>query len=135
MAFQTVFKRYELKYMMTYEQKQLILEEIAPFMVLDEYGRTTIRNIYFDTDSGGNSAIDTEAGYSYSGGSFGSQNLPIYFIKLKRLSQFSHLRQPLFYAKSLFNTSARGRKAMAIPAHRTVKIGQICPRILNGISL
>ena len=51
MAFQAVFKRYELKYMLTYEQKQLILDEIVPFMVLDEYGRTTIRNIYFDTDS------------------------------------------------------------------------------------
>ena len=51
MAFQTVFKRYELKYMLTLEQKQKILEAMSPFMELDKYGRTTIRNIYFDTDS------------------------------------------------------------------------------------
>ena len=50
MAFQTVFKRYELKYMLTYEQKEKILEAMAPYMKLDKYGRTTIRNIYFDTD-------------------------------------------------------------------------------------
>ena len=50
MAFQTVFKRYELKYMLTYEQKKKILEVMSPYMQLDKYGRTTIRNIYFDTD-------------------------------------------------------------------------------------
>ena len=50
MAFQTVFKRYELKYMLTYEQKEKILEAMLPYMELDKYGRTTIRNIYFDTD-------------------------------------------------------------------------------------
>lgn len=51
MAYQTVFKRYELKYMLTGVQKRKILEAMAPYMELDEYGRTTIRNIYFDTDS------------------------------------------------------------------------------------
>ncbi len=51
MALQTVFKRYEMKYMVTAEQKELILSAIAPYMRLDKYGRTTIRNIYFDTDS------------------------------------------------------------------------------------
>ena len=51
MAFQTVFKRYELKYMLTLEQKEKILEAMSPYMQLDKYGRTTIRNIYFDTDS------------------------------------------------------------------------------------
>ena len=51
MAFQTVFKRYELKYMLTLEQKEKILEAISPYMQLDKYGRTTIRNIYFDTDN------------------------------------------------------------------------------------
>ena len=49
MAFQTVFKRYELKYMLTLEQKEKILEAMSPYMQLDKYGRTTIRNIYFDT--------------------------------------------------------------------------------------
>ena len=51
MAYQAVFQRHELKYMLTKEQKQQILAEIEPYMKLDQYGRTTIRNIYFDTDS------------------------------------------------------------------------------------
>ena len=50
MAFQTVFKRYELKYMLTPDQKEKILEAMAPYMSLDGYGRTTIRNVYFDTE-------------------------------------------------------------------------------------
>ena len=51
MAFQTVFKRYELKYMLTLEQKERIIEAMSPYMQLDKYGTTTIRNIYFDTDN------------------------------------------------------------------------------------
>ena len=51
MAFQTVFKRYELKYMLTPIQKEIILEAMLPYMALDRYGRTTIRNVYFDTDN------------------------------------------------------------------------------------
>lgn len=51
MSFQTVFKRYELKYMLTEAQKQTVLAAMEPHMALDEYGRTTIRNIYFDTDN------------------------------------------------------------------------------------
>ncbi len=51
MAYQAVFKRYELKYMLTLEQKEKILKAMEPYMKLDEYGRSTIRNIYFDTDS------------------------------------------------------------------------------------
>lgn len=51
MAYQTVFKRFELKYMLTLEQKEKVLRAMEPYMALDEYGRTTIRNIYFDTDN------------------------------------------------------------------------------------
>ena len=51
MAFQTVFKRHELKYMLTLEQKEKIQTAMSPYMELDKYGRTTIRNIYFDTDN------------------------------------------------------------------------------------
>ena len=51
MAFQTVFKRYELKYLLTKEQKEKILRAMEPYMAMDQYGRTTIRNIYFDTDN------------------------------------------------------------------------------------
>lgn len=51
MAYQTVFKRYELKYLLTKEQKETILRAMKPYMDLDQYGRTTICNIYFDTDN------------------------------------------------------------------------------------
>lgn len=51
MAYQAVFKRYELKYILTREQKLRILQAMGPYMALDSYGRTTIRNIYFDTDT------------------------------------------------------------------------------------
>lgn len=50
MAFQTIFKRYELKYLITQKQKEIILKEIEPYIKLDKYGKTTIRNLYFDTD-------------------------------------------------------------------------------------
>ena len=51
MAYQTVFRRYELKYMLTREQKEILLQAMAPYMAMDAYGRSTIRNIYFDTDT------------------------------------------------------------------------------------
>ncbi len=51
MPFQTVFKRYELKYMLTKAQKEKLCQAMAPYMKLDKYGRTTIRNLYYDTDS------------------------------------------------------------------------------------
>ncbi len=49
MGYQDIFKRYELKYMITKDQKQKILETIDPFMKEDQYGRSTICNIYYDT--------------------------------------------------------------------------------------
>lgn len=51
MAFRTVFKRYELKYMLTLEQKAMMIEAILPHMEPYLYGRTTVRNLYFDTDN------------------------------------------------------------------------------------
>lgn len=51
MAAQMIFKRYELKYLLTLAQKEKILRAMEPYMSLDNYGRTTIRNIYYDTDS------------------------------------------------------------------------------------
>lgn len=49
MDYQTVFRRYELKYLITPAQKELVLAAMEPHMAADRYGRTTIRNIYFDT--------------------------------------------------------------------------------------
>lgn len=51
MAYQSVFKRYELKYLLTRKQKKAVFQAMAPYMELDEYGRKTIRNIYFDTEN------------------------------------------------------------------------------------
>lgn len=51
MTYQTTFKRYEIKYLLTQKQKEIILQAMEPYMKLDNYGRTTIRNIYFDTDT------------------------------------------------------------------------------------
>ena len=50
MGYQAVFKRYELKYMVTAAQKEKILRAMEPHMIMDKYGRSTVRNIYFDTD-------------------------------------------------------------------------------------
>lgn len=44
-----VFKRYELKYLLTEEQYRMLQEAMAAHMQIDEYGKNTIRNIYFDT--------------------------------------------------------------------------------------
>lgn len=49
MAYQKIFKRYELKYMLTQQQKSAVLKAMEPYMSIDKYGRTTISNIYFDT--------------------------------------------------------------------------------------
>ncbi len=51
MNYQATFKRYEIKYLLSHRQKQAVLDAIAPYMQLDQYGRTTICNIYFDNDS------------------------------------------------------------------------------------
>lgn len=51
MSYKSVFRRYELKYLLSPEQRELVLSGIEPYMQLDKYGRTTIRNVYYDTDS------------------------------------------------------------------------------------
>lgn len=50
MVYQNVFKRYEIKYLLDQAQQRRILEAMEPYMALDKYGRTTIRNVYYDTD-------------------------------------------------------------------------------------
>lgn len=51
MNYQSTFKRYEIKYLLTYRQRQDILKAMQPYMKLDKYGHTTIRNIYYDTEN------------------------------------------------------------------------------------
>ena len=50
MAYQAVFRRYEMKYLLTEDQYRSVLEAMVPYMSADKYGLTTIRNIYFDTN-------------------------------------------------------------------------------------
>lgn len=51
MGYQMTFKRYELKYLLSRHEKEQVINAMEPYMRLDSYGRTTIRNIYFDTDN------------------------------------------------------------------------------------
>lgn len=51
MASPMVFQRYELKYLLTREQKDAVLSAMAPYMESDSFGRSTIRNLYYDTDN------------------------------------------------------------------------------------
>lgn len=49
MSYQNIFKRYELKYLLSKEQQLSLLQVMKEHMVPDKYGRSTISNIYFDT--------------------------------------------------------------------------------------
>ena len=51
MGYQAMFKRWELKYLLSTAQKEKLLAAMAPHMALDNYGKTTIRNVYFDTSN------------------------------------------------------------------------------------
>lgn len=48
MAFTYIFQRVEKKYMLTKEQYDYLINAISPYMEIDRYGETEIRNIYFD---------------------------------------------------------------------------------------
>lgn len=49
MGNQTVFKRYEIKYILTREQRDLILEAMKEHMIADVHGKSTILSLYLDT--------------------------------------------------------------------------------------
>ena len=51
MAVQTVFKRFEIKYIITEDQCERLKALFTPYMRCDEYGNSSIKNIYFDTPS------------------------------------------------------------------------------------
>lgn len=46
----STFKRYELKYIITKEQKELLKKAFQCHMAPDEYGQSNIQNLYYDTD-------------------------------------------------------------------------------------
>ncbi len=51
MSYKSIFRRYELKYLLTESQRDFVLLAMAEHMRLDNYGHTTIRNVYYDTDN------------------------------------------------------------------------------------
>ena len=46
-----VFERVEKKYLLTREKYNLLLEAIEPYMSADSYGKHTIGNVYYDTET------------------------------------------------------------------------------------
>ena len=46
-----VFKRHEIKYMLTPSQYKTVLKKIGEQLSVDEYGETTIQSLYYDTDT------------------------------------------------------------------------------------
>lgn len=49
MGSQMVFKRYEIKYLMDRRQRDAVLKAMEPYMSIDGYGHSSIRNLYYDT--------------------------------------------------------------------------------------
>lgn len=48
MSFQNIFQRYEIKYLITNDQRKAVMNAMREYMKPDEYGKSTICNIYFD---------------------------------------------------------------------------------------
>lgn len=51
MASPMVFERYEIKYLLTRAQKEAVMSAMEDYMEPDSFGRSTIRNLYYDTDN------------------------------------------------------------------------------------
>lgn len=49
MGYQSVFRRYEKKYLVTQEQYDRLTKVFAPRMERDRFSESTISNIYYDT--------------------------------------------------------------------------------------
>lgn len=47
----TVFERYEIKYLLDREQKAAVLDAMKGRVEPDRFGRSTVRSVYYDTDS------------------------------------------------------------------------------------
>ena len=44
-----IFERYEIKYLITNSQRKTIMNAMSTYMKPDDYGRSTICNVYYDT--------------------------------------------------------------------------------------
>ena len=102
MAYQTVFERREIKYLLNGQEKRRILEAMALYMALDAYGRTTIRNIYLDTD---NFRLIRR-----------SLEKPVYKEKLRLRSYApAHARDPVFVELKKKYKSVVYKRRLALP--------------------
>ena len=50
MTYLNTFERYEIKYILTGDQRSRLEYLMSDRMKIDRYGHSTIRNIYYDTD-------------------------------------------------------------------------------------
>lgn len=50
MTYQEVFERYEVKYCFNREEKEELKKIMKTYMQADSFGKSTIRNLYFDTE-------------------------------------------------------------------------------------
>lgn len=48
---QIIFKRYELKYLMTRQQRDVLLREVGAHLTEDRFRHSSIRNLYYDTQN------------------------------------------------------------------------------------
>lgn len=48
---QMVFRRVEMKYLLTRSQQDVLLKAISPYILPDAYAHSSIRNLYYDTPS------------------------------------------------------------------------------------
>lgn len=46
-----IFQRYEKKYILTTKQQKIFLERAKEYLIIDQYGESTICNLYYDTPS------------------------------------------------------------------------------------
>jgi len=50
-GYQTIFRRYEFKYLLKREEKERLLDQISCLLQSDLYPQSTVRNIYFNTEN------------------------------------------------------------------------------------
>ena len=48
---QSIFKRYEKKYLITEKQRDALQKTISEYMTLDQYGAYLVQNLYYDTEN------------------------------------------------------------------------------------
>ena len=47
---QSIFRRYEMKYLISEKQRVILMEALSKYMLPDQYGAYLVQNLYFDTE-------------------------------------------------------------------------------------